>query len=520
MKRKESKATFKPYTQNQLMLPTNLNELIPEKHLVRVVNEVIDEMDLEPLLQQYKGGGTSSYHPRMMLKVMVYAYTQKEYSSRRIAKALRENINYMWLSGGSKPNFRTINRFRGVVMKSVMEEVFTEVLEYLIGHGYVKMEAYFIDGTKIEANANQYSFVWRKSTEKYKQKIEEKVREMLEEAERENAAEEEQYGEKDLEEMGEEAEIDSEGLKELAKRLSEKLKDKPKDKQLKKALKKLERDYIPRMEKYERYEQTFEGRNSFSKTDTDATFLCMKEDHMRNRKLKPGYNVQIGTEHQFVTGYSIHRRAGDSPCLIPHLEKVRTQLERLPKKVIADAGYGSEENYAYLEDREIEAYVKYGTFDREQKKRRKTPERERYWASNWAYDEHQDEFICTQGKRLRYEFTHTVRTDNGYRSERRVYRCAECETCPVRTRCTRSKYGRRVRFSLLLRKYKQTACERLQSAEGKDLRSQRLVEAEAVFGQLKHNWGFRRFLLRGIEKVETEWGLLCMAHNIAKLAAI
>jgi transposase len=146
------------------MLPTNLNELIPEKHLVRVVNEVIDEMDLEPLMRQYKGGGTSSYHPRMMLKVLVYAYTQKEYSSRRIAKALRENINYMWLSGGNKPNFRTINRFWGVVMRMVMEEVFTEVLEYLIEHGYVKVENYFINGTKIEANANRYSFVWRKST--------------------------------------------------------------------------------------------------------------------------------------------------------------------------------------------------------------------------------------------------------------------------------------------------------------------------------------------------------------------
>jgi hypothetical protein len=340
----------------------------------------------------------------------------------------------------------------------------------------------------------------------------------MEEAERVNAEEEEQYGEKDLEELGEEAEIDSEGLKELAKRLSEKLKGKPKDKQLKKAVKKLERDFIPRMEKYERYEDSFEGRNSFSKTDEDATFMCMKEDHMRNRKLKPGYNVQIGTEHQFVTGYSIHQRAGDSPCLIPHLEKVRTQLGRIPKKVIADAGYGSEENYAYLEAQEIEAYVKYGTYDREQKKRLKIPEREKYWSSNWAYDEQQDEFTCPQGKRLTYEFTRTIRTDNGYRAERRVYQCADCGQCPERTQCTRSKYGRRVRLSLPLRKYRQTASERLRSPEGRDLRSQRLVEAEAVFGQLKHNLGFRRFLLRGLDKVKTEWGLLCVAHNIAKLA--
>lgn len=324
---------------------------------------------------------------------------------------------------------------------------------------------------------------------------------------------------KDLEELGEDAEIDSEGLKELAQRLNEKLKGKPKDKQLKKAVKKLERDFIPRMEKYERYEETFEGRNSFSKTDEDATFMCMKEDHMRNRKLKPGYNVQIGTERQFVTGYSIHQRPGDSTCLIPHLEKVGEQLGRLPKKVIADAGYGSEENYTYLEGRAIEAYVKYSTYDREQKKRHKIPEREKYWASNWLYDEVQDEFTCPQGKRLTHEYTTKIRTENGYRAERRVYHCAECKHCPVKTQCTRSKYGRRVRFSLTLRRFRQAANERLQSPEGKDLRSQRLVEAEAVFGQLKHNWGFRRFLLRGLDKVKTEWGLLCVAHNIAKLAA-
>jgi hypothetical protein len=405
-------------------------------------------------------------------------------------------------------------------MRSVIEEVFTEVLEYLIEHGYVKVENYFIDGTKIEANANRYSFVWRKSTENYKQKLEEKVREMMDEVERVNAEEEERYGDKDLEELGEEAEIDTEDLKELAKRLNEKLKERPKDKQLKKAVRKLEKDFIPRMEKYERYEETFEGRNSFSKTDEDATFMCMKEDHMRNRKLKPGYNVQIGTEQQFVTGYSIHQRPGDSTCLIPHLEKVRTQLGRMPKKVIADAGYGSEENYAHLEDQAIDAYVKYGTYDREQKKRRKIPERERYWASNWVYDDQRDEFTCPQGKRLRYEYTSKTRTDNGYPAERRVYRCADCEHCPVREKCTRSKYGRRVRFSPFLRQFRQTAHERLLSPEGKHLRSQHLVEAEAVFGQLKHNWGFRRFLLRGLDKVKTEWGLLCVAHNIAKLAVI
>jgi hypothetical protein len=317
--------------------------------------------------------------------------------------------------------------------------------------------------------------------------------------------------------MGEEAEIDSESLQELTRELNEKLKKQPQDKQLKKMVKKLENDYIPRMLKYELYEEKFAGRNSFSKTDEDATFMCMKEDHMRNRKLKPGYNVQIGTENQFITGYSIHQRSGDSACLVPHLEKMRQRLDRLPGKVVADAGYGSEENYTYLEEHQIEAYVKYGTFDREQRKRRKIPEREKFWVTNWLYDEQQDELICPQGKRLVYENTQRYRTENGYLTNRRVYQCKEFLKCPLRSKCTRSAFGRRARMSLMLRRFRQQAKQRLQSEEGKRFRSQRLIEAEAVFGQVKHNRAFRRFLLRGLEKVNTEWGIVSVAHNVAKL---
>jgi transposase len=518
MKPKHTKVTFKPYTQQQLLLPTHLEELIPGQHLVRVVNNVVDDLDIEPLLRQYKGGGTSSYHPKMLLKVLIYAYTQRTYSCRQIAKALRENVNYMWLSGMNKPNFRTINRFRGVIMRDVIEDIFTLVLQYLIEHEYVHLETYFLDGTKIEANANRYSFVWRKSTENYKKKLQEKVRGIMEEVERVNEEEDRLYGDKDLKELGEDADIDSESIRELGRQLNEKLKKEPKDKRLKKAVKKLENDYMPRMLKYEQYEEKFAGRKSLSKTDEDATFMCMKEDHMRNRQLKPGYNVQIGTENQFITGYSIHQRPGDSACLVPHLENVRQRLDRSPDKVVTDAGYGSEENYTYLEEHQIEAYVKYNTFDREQRKRRKIPEREKYWSSNWNYDEQADEYTCPQSKRLTYEKTRRIRTDNHYLTDRRIYRCKDCGDCPVRTLCTKSKHGRSVWMSSRLNQFRQRARDRLQSSEGERLRSLRLVEAEAVFGQVKHNRGFRRFLLRGLDKVSTEWGLVSIAHNVAKLA--
>lgn len=499
-----------------MLLPPNLEDLIPEGHLVRVVNEMIDEIDLEPLIRQYKGGGTSAYHPKMLLKVMIYAYTQRTFSSRQIAKALRENINYLWLSGMNQPDHRTINRFRGEIMKSVVEEVFYGVIEQLLDRGYIDLERYFVDGTKIEANANKYSFVWRKSTEKNKARLQEKVRTLLKEIDEIEAVEEEAYGEKDLEEVGEGKEIDAEELKKAAERINEKLKKEPKNKQLKKAKRDLEKDYIPREEKYEQQEKKFKGRNSYSKIDEDATFMRMKEDHMRNGQLKPGYNIQMGTENQFVVGYSIHQRAGDTSCLKEHLEKLNNWLGEYPETLTADAGYGSEENYAYLQENNITAYVKYNTFHYEQKKRYK--KKKPYRTENFIYLVEEDQYVCPQGKKLSYLYTKKYVSDNGYESSRRIYECSDCQGCPVKSECTKAKYNRRIEIGVELLKMKKTAHDNLVSPRGKEMRSQRPIEVEFVFGRLKQNWGFRRFLLRGKEKVKTEWGILCIAHNIAKAA--
>ena len=514
-KKKSPHVVFKPYTMGQLQLPTDLDAIIPENHLVRVVHEAIEKMDLGPLLKRYKGGGTSSYHPKMMLKVLVYAYTQQIYSSRRIAKALRENIHFMWISGNSRPDFRTINRFRGEVMRGIIQQVFASVLELLIEEGYVKLEHYFLDGTKIEANANRYSWVWAKSTRNYKQKLQENVENLLDEIEQVNEEENDEYGAKDLEELGEDGPIDAEKLEKKIQELNELLKEDPEDKKLAKSVKKMREDYLPRLKKYEEQETRFQGRNSYSKTDEGATFMRMKEDHMKNGQLKPGYNIQTGTENQFVAGFSVHQRPGDSGCLIPHMEGMEARLGRKPEKVVADAGYGSEENYAYLEEAGIGAFIKYNTFHQEQKKRNK---KKRFLADQFPYDEQKDEFLCPAEKLMVYKKTVHYKTDNGYLTERRVYECEDCSACALKPACTRAKGNRRIQVSFQLKGMRARARSNLLSEEGVSLRSRRPVEAESVFGRLKHNWGFRRFMLRGKEKVEVEWGLLCIAHNLAKMA--
>ena len=252
--------------------------------------------------------------------------------------------------------------------------------------------------------------------------------------------------------------------------------------------------------------------------DEDATFMRMKDDHMGNGQLKAGYNIQVGTQNQFILNYTLHRRAGDTSCLQEHLEKFRENMGEYPENLIADAGYGSEDNYAYLEKRGIAAYVKYQSFHYEQKRnyKRKKP----YRAENMAYDPETDQYICPQGKKLNHIFTKEVRSDNGYTSERRVYECEDCSACPEKEACTRAKNNRRIYRGDKLIRLRQKAHDLLLSPRGVKHRRKRGIEVEAVYGQIKQNMGFRRFMLRGLDNVRTEWGILCMAHNLSKMARV
>lgn len=322
-KRKDSQPVFKRYEQDKMMLlPPDVRDFIPEGHIVYVVNETIDGMDIQPLLDTYKGNGTSSYHPKMLLKVIVYAYVMRIYSSRKISKALREDVTFMWISGMNRPDFRTINNFRSGRLKEVINEVFTETLIFLIENRYVKLEKYFIDGTKFRADANKYSYVWRKNTERYKVKVIEKIKGLIKQIDDENERENKEYGNKDLEELGKESEITSEKVKEHVKKINEVIKEKMGNKKVTRLKYELEEKLIPRMEKYEEQERILNGRNSYSKTDKDATFMRDKED-----QLLPEYNVIAGTEEQFIVNYSISQNSSETNGLKGMLRKLKVEQE-------------------------------------------------------------------------------------------------------------------------------------------------------------------------------------------------
>lgn len=516
------KVTFKEYTTEQpKLLPPSLEELIPADHLVRVVNRVIEQIEIKPLLEKYKGGGTSSYHPRMLLKVIVYAYAEKIYSSRKIAKALRENVNFMWMSGGNQPDFRTINHFRGVVMKDAVRSVFSKVLELLIEAGYIQMENYFVDGTKIGANSNAHKVVWAKKTKHYKENLRAQIQVLLEEIEQVTQKENREYGEADLEELGGKGGVDADQLQKKVDELNQILKKEPENKVLKKGLKEIKQDGLPRMRKYEEQERLLAGRNSYSRTDPDATNFRMKEDRAAQKPLsRPAYNVQIGTEKQFIVAYSLHQQAADTSCFIDHMQQQSFPGGTQPKNISGDAGYGSEENYAWLEKKEIGNFLQYNTFYKQQHPPRKAEliERARFKSMTFPYDPAKDEFTCPAQHPMIYLETKPYKTTAGYLSERRFYECAHCATCPLKPECTKAKGNRRIQMSFELRRYHQQAKQNLLSEQGIALRKGRSTEPETVFGDIKHNRGFRRFSLRGLEKVETEWGILSLAHNIRKMA--
>jgi transposase len=508
-----AKIVFKKDNSNQLMLlPLDLGSLVPDNHVVRVIDKVVSELTLSPLFQTYKGGGASSYSPRMLLKVIIFGYIDKTYTCRRIAKALRENVYYMWLSGQSKPDFTTINNFKSKRMKEAVDEVFYAAIEIMIKGGYIKAENLFIDGTKIEANANKYTYIWKKNVERQEEKIRENIKKLLQHAEEMQRKEDEEYGSHDLEEI--EGHVSKEDIESAVEKINKRISEIGKSKKASSEIKKVKKE-VEKLKKNQQQKDMLGGRNSCSKTDTDATFFRMKEDHIGMSQLKPAYNVQIATENQYILGYGVYQKAADTSVFIPFMNRVKDHLSKKPQNVIGDAGYGSEENYEYLANNHIGNYLKYQNFNYEKTSAFKN---RKFLSEHFEYDKDRDQYKCPEGQVLDYVFTKSVKSPNGYQAERMVYRARNCDSCRNKSECNKGSGNRTLEVSPRLIEYKNTARKNLESEEGIKLRSQRGVDVESVFGQIKHNKQFRRFYTRGLKNVNTEWALISLAHNIKKMA--
>ena len=360
-----SKVQFIPNLSKEILLfPSRIDEDIADDAPVRIIDHVLDKIDISNILKLYHVKGRNAFYPRMMLKVIIYAYMNNIYSCRRIEELLKRDIHFIWLAGYNKPDFITINRFRNRV-KDEISNVFTQLVLLLAEKGFITLDVEYVDGTKIESKANKYTFVWRKNVDRNIDKLKHQLAVLLSQVDDAIA--------QDNASKTESIEITPDIVCEITSRLKEELsKEAPQTKEAKKALREKKKQ-IKEIEKkaisladYEQKKETLGKRNSFSKTDPDATFMRMKEDAMNNGQTKPGYNLQIGA-NQFILNYALFPNPTDTLTYIPFMYSFAARYGHLASTEVADSGYGSEENYRFMEENGIEAYVKYNMFHKEQR---------------------------------------------------------------------------------------------------------------------------------------------------------
>lgn len=514
----------KDYTLNQkffqLKLPLNIEYMIPANDSVRLLSQFVEGMDLTDLYSTYSRIRENQVSPRKMLKIIIYAYMNKLYSSRDIENACRRDINFMFLlEGASAPDHSTIARFRSIHFAPCAERILAETTNFLYKTGEVSGEAIFIDGTKIEACANKYTFVWKKAVTKNMSKLLIKIADLVKECE-------ELYAIK----LVYKNTVKLKHVKKLRKKLYELKKLEgiefvhgcgKRKSLLQRSIEKLE-EYLSKFKEYTKKVYTCGNRNSYSKTDVDATFMRMKEDAMKNGQLKPAYNVQHGVDSEYITWLTVGPQPTDTTTLIPFIKNMEENLNFKYLKIVADAGYESEENYSFIEDNNQIAFIKPANYEISKTRKYKNDIGK---IENMQYIQAEDFYICQNNKKLKVNSVKFRKSKTGYVSEKTIYICEDCSNCSYKTSCIKGnncktpldQRTKKFETSKKFNRQRKEVFERIITEEGCLLRVNRSIQAEGSFANIKQDMNFRRFMCRGQQNVLAESTLLAMAYNINKL---
>ena len=499
----------------QLVLPLCLEGLIPDDDSVRLLSHELEELDYTLLYQAYSAKGRNpAVDPKTMFKILTYAYSQNIYSSRDIESACRRDINFMWLLAGQKaPDHSTIARFRTGFLAKACEDLFYQMVRRLAQMDELSKETVFIDGTKLEACANKYTFVWKKSVSKWEEKMFAKMEDAIQMVNHEY-----------LQSFSVCKESKTSDIQKIVDYLSAYCSEKSisfvhgrgKRKTIHQRYLELFQRFLDRQMLYDLHHSRFGNRNSYSKTDIDATFMHMKDDHMRNAQLKPGYNVQIGVDSEYIVAVDIFQDRNDAWTLVPFLKHMEKHLGFSYPSVTADSGYESEESYDYLKSQNQKPYIKPQTYEKWKKRSFKQDISKR---ENMAYDSEKDTYTCHNGKTLSPLYIKKQKSKNGYESKVTVYECESCDGCCYKEKCTKAKGNKKLYVSKNFIEQRQLSYENIMSEIGTQYRMNRSIQVEGAFGVLKNDYEFQRFLLRGKTKVKLEILLLCFGYNINKLHA-
>ena len=512
----------KDYTLNQsgyqLKLPLELETIIPKNDSVRLLSQFVEEMDLTDLYSTYDR--INSLSPRTLLKIVLYSYMNGDYSSRSMELNCKRDINFMFLlEGHSAPDHATLARFRSIHFAPCSKRILAEVSNILFDLGEISGETIFIDGTKIEANANKYTFVWKKAVTKNQAKLLIKLADFVAECEQ-------LYDIKIV--YGNVIKIKH--LKRLRKKLYA-LKNAgnitfvhgigKRKTPLQKSIEALE-EALSKLKEYTQKIHICGERNSYSKTDNDATFMRMKEDAMGNGQLKPAFNLQHGVDSEYITWLTIGPQPTDTTTLIPFLKDAEQHLKFKYKNITADAGYESEENYLFLEANNQIAFIKPANYEISKTRKYKNDIGK---IENMEYDKISDFYTCKNNRKLTVSHIRHNKTKTGYVSEKTIYTCENCSDCPYKSDCIKGNncktpLGERTKVLQVAKtfiKHRKEDLERIISDEGVLYRMNRSIQAEGSFGDIKQDIQFRRYLSKGTANVLAESTLLAIARNINKL---
>ena len=504
---------------HQLKLPLDIEISIPSDDPVRLLNAFVEGMNLSDLYSTYDRIRKNQASPRQMLKIVIYASMNRIYSSRDIETSCRRDINFMYLLDGAPvPDHSTIARFISMHLSQCSKQIMSQVGTILLELGEISGENIFVDGTKIESAANKYTFVWKKAVSKNMVKLTDKICVFCVECE-------ELYGIK----VVYKDRISQSTLERLKKKLYKLKNDEDiefvhgtgkRKTLLQRSVETLE-EYMEKLKEYNHKIAMCGNRNSYSKTDTDATFMRMKEDAMLNGQLKPAYNLQHGVDSEYVTWVGIYPNPTDTLTLIPFLKDMEKYQSFKYKNIVADAGYESEENYVFIESNGQSGYIKPQNYELSKTRKFKKDISRR---ENMDYDAETNSYTCRNGRQLLAVSKKKEKTASGYERIITIYECENCNGCPYKKECIKGNNyktafedrKKRLSVSRELEKKRAECLERITSPYGVQLRMNRSIQAEGSFANVKEDMNFRRYLYRGKENVLAQSILLAIGFNINK----
>ena len=504
------------YNAKQGFLPVFLSDCLDLLDPVFTFDRFMEGIELQKYLKKVPKHkvGRLRYNPVNMLKTVLFGFMSSGYCSlRELEDNCKVNLRFMYLMDRETPSYRTFGYFINEILSESVEEIFADINCAIFEEEHVDLQHIYIDGSKFEANANKYSWVWKKATEKSRYRLYKKITELIEDINEglawsgKKISTNTEYVPDYLDEVAEQYAI----LWQFDEKTF--VHGKGKHKSIQQRQYEWLRQYADKLREYvEKIEICGPERNSYSKTDRDATFMRIKKDYMGNDQLLPAYNVQIAVADEYIATVDVNHYRSDMDCFVPLMERFHKTYGFYPKYPVADAGYGSFNNYLYCEQKGMEKYMKFTMFKKEteDKNYRENPFR----AENFPIDS-DGTMRCPNGKAFIFQYRQHVK-GNTYGRQEEIYRCEDCSGCPYAEKCKKTEGNRTVRINQELTAMHREVIQNLESIHGALLRMNRSIQAEGTFGVIKHDRWYKRIVRKGINSVRLEVLLVSIGHNLYK----